>query len=340
MRPDTVFLAPPAILDHDLAEELDVKTIGISNYRIYRKLRLPANRLWEQIDLIRWLKKQESPPLLNLVNLAPLFYSNNFITIHDLTFRLYPQYFSRRFAFLYNLTIPRLTRRAQRIFTVSQYSKKTLEQQLMIPVEKITVAYNAVDTNRWTSLSSQRTPYPWPYILTVGALEPRKNLTRLIAAFQKLNQDNLRLVIVGSTNKEVFKKDSIYSPDNKLLSAIQQRIIFTGYLEDRQLSTLYNHAICFCYPSLHEGFGLPPLEAQAHGCPVIVSNRTSLPEVFATSALYCNPEDINDIKEKLETILNDNRLRQSLITSGHENLNRFSWKKSACIIAEAVNDKQ
>ena len=340
LRPDTVFLAPPAILDHDLAVELDVKTVGSSNYRIYRNLRLPANLLWEQIDLPGWLKKRGNPPLLNLVNLAPLFYANNFITIHDLAFRLYPQYFSRRFAFLYNLIVPRLARRAQRIFTVSQYSKKTLEQQLKIPAEKITVSYNAVDTNRWTSLKSQHSPYPWPYILAVGALEPRKNLARLIAAFQKLNNDNLRLVIVGSANKEVFKKEAIYSPDKESLSTDKQHIIFTGYLADQQLNALYSHAVCFCYPSLYEGFGLPPLEAQAQGCPVIVSNRTSLPEVFATSALYCNPEDINDIQEKLETILNDSRLRQSLITSGHENLNRFSWKKSASIIAEAVINKQ
>ena len=340
LRPDTIFLAPPAILNRDLAAELDVKIIGSLNYRIYQKLHLPANLLWEQINLPKWLKKRGNPPLLSLVNLAPIFYANNFITIHDLAFRLYPQYFSRRFAFLYNLTVPRLARSAQRIFTVSQYSKKTLVQQLKIPAEKITVSYNAVDTDCWTSLHSQPSPYSWPYILAVGALEPRKNLTRLIAAFQKLNNDNLRLVIVGSANKEVFKKKNISSPDNKISPTNQQHVVFTGHLTDPQLNALYSHAVCFCYPSLFEGFGLPPLEAQAQGCPVIVSNRTSLPEVFAASALYCNPENINDIKEQLETILKDNKLRQSLITAGYENLKRFSWKKSARIIADTIIERQ
>ncbi len=339
LHPETIFLAPPAILNHDLAAELDVKIIGDSNYRIYRKLHLPANLLWEQIDLPRCLKKLDNPPLLNLVNLAPFFYTNNFVTIYDLTFRLYPQFFSRSFASLYNFIVPKLARKARQIFTVSEYSKKTLEQELNIPAQKITVSYCAVDTNNWLSNKVHPNPYPWPYILAVGALEPRKNLARLIEAFNKLDNNNLRLVIVGSENKKVFKQTKFSPSTDNLISTNKRPIIFTGYLEDQQLAALYNHAICFCYPSLYEGFGMPPLEAQALGCPIIVSDRSSLPEVFGKSALYCDPENIDDIKNKLDTLLNDNQLRQSLISSGYDNLNRFSWKKSADIMSEIIFNK-
>ena len=337
-RPETIFLAPPAILDYDLAAELDVKIIGSSNYRIYRKLRLPANLLWEQLDLPKYLKKYDNPPLLNLVNLAPFFYTNNFVTIYDLTFMIYPQYFTRSFAFFYNFTIPRLARRARRIITVSEYSKKTLEQQLNISAQKITVSYCAVDTENWLSNKERPNPYPWPYILAVGSLEQRKNLARLIEAFNKLDNDDLHLVVVGSENKKVFKQNNLSPVADNLISTNRQQIIFTGYLEDQQLVALYSHAVCFCYPSLYEGFGMPPLEAQAMGCPVIVSARTSLPEVFKKSALYCDPENIDDIKNKLKTLLNDNQLRQYLINSGYDNLNRFTWKKSADIISETIDN--
>ena len=340
LRPETIFLAPPAILNNDLAAELDVKIIGNSNYRIYRKLHLPANLLWEQIDLSRWLKKHSNPPLLNLVNLAPIFYANNYITVHDLAFLLYPEYFSHSFALLYKLVVPILARKARHIFTVSDHSKRDLQRHLHVPIKKITTAYNAVDINSWNCHQSQPCPHPWPFILAVGALEPRKNLARLIAAFLKLKDKNLRLVIVGDENQEVFKQKSFPAQDGRFTPDEMQKIIFTGYLEDQQLSTLYSHAACFCYPSLYEGFGLPPLEAQAQGCPVIVSNRASLPEVFRKSALYCDPENINDIKEKLGSVLDDDSLRQSLISSGFDNLNRFRWKKSTAIIAETIIDKK
>ena len=337
LQPETVFLAPPAIDDPQLAAELEVKIIGKRSYRIYHKLKLPANLLWEQINLPLYLARNDKPPcLLNLINLAPYFYKNNFITIHDLTFKLYPEYFSRAFAALYNFLVPRLARRARHIFTDSQHSKSDICKYLNIFPDKVTVVYCAVDMESISDNSQP--PYPWPYILAVGALEPRKNIPRLIAAFNKLPDNNdLRLVIVGKSDLKVFSKTSVSEKvqckhtDKKI-----PRIIFTGYLEDHKLAILYKHAICFCYPSLYEGFGLPPLEAQTQGCPVIVSDRASLPEVFGDSVLYCNPEDINEIKQNLQTVLNDNNLRQFLIDSGLKNVKRFRWAASALIITKAI----
>jgi len=336
--PDTVFLAPPKVLDNELADKLDVKLVGNNTYSIYQKFKLPANLLWEQIDLPLVLRQQDNPPLLNLVNTGPFFYKNSFITIHDLAFKVRNKDFSRRFALLYNLLLPRLAHRARLVFTVSNFSKQELINLLGIPTEQITVIYNAVDCRYWHNQTISPTPlYQQPYILAVGSLSPRKNLARLITAFLALKEPNLRLVIVGNDNLSVFKHSGCLANE---LSEIKQnrlsQIIFTGYLNDQDLARLYRDALCFCYPSIYEGFGIPPLEAQAFDCPVLVSNRTALPEVFADSALYCNPEDTEDIKAKLAQLLNDESLRQKLILAGKHNIRRFSWQRSAKLVAESI----
>lgn len=336
LQPDTILLAPPTIDNQQLGTELEVKIIGARNYRIYQKLHLPANQLWEQLDLPLYLSRHGNPCLLNLVNLAPYFYKNNVITIHDLAFKLYPKYFSRKFAALYNFFVPRLAQRARHIITVSQHSKTDICKHLKIPQDKITVAYNAVNLEQ--SPNHHPSPYPWPYILAVGALEPRKNIPRLIAAFLALADKKLRLVIVGKSEPRIFNKIPNLETNDKQPAQEMKRIIFTGYLKDQELADLYTHAVCFCYPSLYEGFGLPPLEAQAHGCPVIVSDRSSLPEVFGDSALYCNPESTDDISKSLQTIINDKALRARLKRAGLKNSRSFSWRQSAEKIYDFIHE--
>ncbi len=330
IKPDTIFLAPPDIRKQDLAEELDVTVIGEKHFHIYNKLKLPAHLLWEQIDLPRWLKKHKHLPLLNLVNLAPLSYPENHVAIHDLAFRLYPQYYSKKFRFFYNFAVPIIARRAKHIITVSHFSKQTIEKHLNIPSSKITVAHNAIEIEHWQSYAIKPKPYPWPYILTVGSLEPRKNMVRLIAAFNQIIDKNLHLVIAGRGNSKIFGKTS---------KSKQKKIIFTGYLNDEKLANLYANAVCLCYPSLYEGFGLPPLEAQALGCPVIVSNQTSLPEVFLDSALYCNPNKVESIVDKLIEMTGNENLRQKLVAAGYRNIKRFSWKKSVSLILDSMSCK-
>ena len=333
LQPETIFLIPPAIDNQQLATELGAKIIGIRSYRIYQRLNLPANLLWEQLNLPLYLLRHGSPILLNLVNLAPYFYKNNILTIHDLAFKLFPKYFSKKFAALYNLLIPRLAQRAQHIITVSQHSKTDICKHLKIPPNKVTVAYNAVNLEQVPNCSS---PYPWPYILAVGALDPRKNIPRLIAAFLQLADKNLRLIIVGKSDPQVFNKVPNLEITDEQQSKMK-RVIFTGYLENQELADLYTHAVCFCYPSLYEGFGLPPLEAQAYGCPVIVSNRSSLPEVFGNSALYCNPENIHDITKNLQSLTTDKNLRAKLSIAGHQNVLRFNWYTSTKKIYSFIN---
>ncbi len=336
LQPETRFLSPPNIKNQQVATELETKIIGARNYQIYKKLKLPADHLWEQFDLPHHLARHGYPRLLNLVNLAPYLYTNNVITIHDIVFRLHPQYFSKKFAFLYNTLVPRLARRARHIITVSQHSKSDICNHLLIPPDKVSVVYNAANLKH--STSEQAPPYPWPYILSVGALEPRKNIPRLIAAFQQLKDENLRLIIVGENTSHIFKNISNSKPDEEHLQQIKNnRIVFTGYLKDQELTNLYTHAIAFCYPSLYEGFGLPPLEAQACDCPVLVSNRTSLPEIFGSSALYCDPEDTDDIANKLRTLIGDQKLQTKLKNAGKKNRCRFNWNRSAKKIIECCH---
>ncbi|HIE08054.1 MAG TPA: glycosyltransferase family 1 protein [Desulfarculaceae bacterium] len=335
LRPETIFLSPPEVKNQQIATELEAKVIGTRNYRTYQKLKLPADLLWEQFDLPRYLGRHGYPRLLNLVNLAPYLYTNNIITIHDIVFKLYPQYFSRRFVFLYNTLVPRLARRARHIITVSQHSKLDICNHLLIRPDKVSVVYNAAKLKY--SANSQEPPYPWPYILSVGALEPRKNIPRLIAAFQQLADKNLRLIITGEGKSHIFKEISSLKSSHKHQQPESDRIIFTGFLEDQKLTNLYTHAIAFCYPSLYEGFGLPPLEAQTCDCPVLVSHRTSLPEIFGSSALYCDPEDTDDIANKLRTLIGDQKLRAKLKQAGKKNCLRFNWKKSAEKIIECCH---
>ena len=335
LLPETRFLAPPQIHNRKLADELEVKIIGERSFKRRRKLGLPAGILWEQIELPGWLKKNSQPPLFNPANQAPLAYSNNFIVIHDIAFRLYPEFFTWRFALYYNLTVPRLARRARHIFTVSRFSKETLSAHLHLDEEKISLVSNAVDENFRMPIED-RDPdagmpkTDTPFILAAGSLEPRKNLSRLVTAFQELGRRNLRLLIAGGGNQKIFRQ----VPE---LAAAPETIVFTGPLEDRQLARLYRRAEAFVYPSLFEGFGLPPLEAQACGCPVLVAEAGALPEIFSGNALFCDPDDPADIAAGITRLLDDQQLRTQLVTAGLENAARFSWAAGARIVIETVN---
>jgi glycosyltransferase involved in cell wall biosynthesis len=154
-------------------------------------------------------------------------------------------------------------------------------------------------------------------------LEPRKNINNLILAFKKIGLRDIQLILVGSRSN-VFAsnelKDFIHS---------QKNIIFSGYIPDDELIRLYSEAKLFVYPSYYEGFGLPPLEAMACGCPVVVSNVASLPEVCGNAAQYVDPDNIEGIAEGIHKVLTDEPLRQSMMEKGLERAKLFSWEKAA-----------
>ena len=302
------FIAPHNIIHNDLAKELGVKIIGSK-----------TGHLWEQIDLPKYLKSIDSPLLLNLANTAPLFYKNKIVTIHDLAFLHHPEWFSKKFTFVYNFIIPKIAKDSKHIFTVSNYVKEDISKSYHIPLNNIRTIYNS-----YANVFSNHDLEKEDYVLSVGSIDPRKNLKSLIDIFQ---DKTIKLVIVGQQNK-VFSALK--------LEDLPNNIVFTGYVDDDELVELYNKAKLFVYPSFFEGFGIPPLEAQACGCPVICSDKTSLPEVGKDSVIYCNPYDKNDITEKIDLVLSDDKLQKELITKGFQNIKRFSWEKSAQEIIKVI----
>lgn len=165
-----------------------------------------------------------------------------------------------------------------------------------------------------------------PYILYVGTIQPRKNITALIRAFSLLSETNskLQLVITGKKGwlfDEIFKEAKSLYLDNK--------IIFTGYVTDEELVYLYQKSFCFVLPSFYEGFGIPVLEAMSFGCPVVSSFSSSLPEVGGEAALYFDPANHKDLADKLHMLQDDPKLRADLIKKGHERIRQFSWDRCA-----------
>ena len=305
---DIEFVSPKNIIHIDLANELYVKIIGNT-----------TGHLWEQIDLPKYLKSIDNPLLINLANTAPLFYKNKIVTIHDLAFLHHPEWFSRKFTFVYNLMIPKIAKDSRHILTVSNYVKEDISKSYHISLNNISTIYNS-----YADIFSNHNLEKEDYVLSVGSIDPRKNLKSLIDIFR---DKTVKLVIVGQQNKvfSALKLDDL--PNN---------IVFTGYVDDDELVQLYNNAKIFVYPSFFEGFGIPPLEAQACGCPVICSEKTSLPEVGKDSVIYCNPYDKNDIAERIDLVLNNDRLQKELIEKGYENIKRFSWEKSAQEIIKVI----
>lgn len=314
---DVKFVCPDNVLHKDVASILDVETFG----------RL-SGHLWEQIELPLFLLKQGSPYLLNLANTAPLLYSKNFFVLHDIAYERFPDSFSKKFRLLYRFMVPKLIKSSVNVMTVSEFSKNEISELYSVKSDSISVVHNAVSGN-FKAVGSEKKQ---AYILAVSSLSYQKNFHSLIQAYSQLDCKDVKLYLVGAINNNFSK--------NNLLEDIYNnpQIAFLGRVDDEDLVKLYSGAQCFVYPSLYEGFGIPPLEAQACGCPVIVSNAASLPEVCGDSVVYCDPSDIDDIAGKIRLVLSDSALRDSLRVKGYENIKRFSWEKSARQIIKIIEE--
>lgn len=323
--PNISFVSPKNIVHQEIADLLNVKTIG--------KFK---GHLWEQIDLPVYFKKLPAQAvLLNLANTAPLFINRKIVTVHDLAFLINPEWFSKIFYYYYRFLIPGILKNNLAIFTVSEFSKKEILKYFKINPQKVIVIYNAVSEKLLrTSSASKFKKNNSQFILAVSSIEPRKNLKSLILAYQKINNKNIKLLLVGKENSQVFSQSDSISAN----SAIEENIKFTGYLSDEELNDLYKTAEVFVYPSFYEGFGLPPLEAMANGCPVMVSNTTSMPEICGEAAIYFDPYNSENIAEKLDLLINNNDLKKQLIEKGSERVKTFSWAHSAKTIIETINN--
>ncbi|HLD27798.1 MAG TPA: glycosyltransferase family 1 protein [Patescibacteria group bacterium] len=263
---------------------------------------------------------------------VPIFYRGKFIvTIHDLIINHFPdsrattlpKAYYRLKLWGYKIIVRQAIKKAVKIIVPSRFVKEDILTHYRVEPEKITVIYEGYFLGQ-EHLPAQidRFNIQKPFLLYVGAAYPHKNLESLIRVFKKLNRSKeFQLALVGST-------DYFYDRLKKT-SADVPGIIFTGYVSEGELSALYKRAAAFVFPSLYEGFGLPPVEAQAHDLPVASSNRGSLPEILGDSALFFNPQDEQEMLNQFKKIMTDGDLRRRLIKAGRENIKRFGWQKMA-----------
>ncbi len=250
------------------------------------------------------------------------------ITFHDLSFLHHPYFFSRRQKFWHWMQdVRRQAAEAAKIIAVSEFTKSDLVNLLGVPSEKVEVIYSGISPE-FKHLTRPMLHDARPYILYLGTLEPRKNVAAIIRAFNVIKTypefSDWQLVLAGrpgwlyeNINREV--KASPYGAD----------IVFAGSVKTEDRVLLYNLAKVFVYPSFFEGFGFPPLEAQACGCPVVASDRTSLPETLGESALLVNPWKIEELAEAIREAALNQKTRAHLIEAGAKNVARFNWAKAA-----------
>jgi glycosyltransferase involved in cell wall biosynthesis len=273
--------------------------------------------------------------------LLPLRHTPSVLTIHDLVFRLFPHYHKPlNYAFL-NLAVPLFIRRADHLIAVSQSTRRDLIRLYGVNADKVTVIYEAASRRfrpqppEETERVRQKYGLPERFILSLSTLEPRKNYKRLIEALalarqmsgvrgSHLDAGQWRLVIVG-------EKGWLYQPFFRRLEELrmEDEVTLLGRVSDEDLPALYSAATIFAFPSLYEGFGLPPLEAMACGTPVVCSRASSLPEIGGEAAHYFNPTNAEEMAKTMHKVLMDEALQQEMRQEGLRQASRFSWAKAA-----------
>jgi glycosyltransferase involved in cell wall biosynthesis len=266
------------------------------------------------------------------------------VTIHDCIHLMFPQYLPNRFALAYARTsIALAARRATRIMTVSESSKRDILRFVDAPPGKIDVIYNAYDERFGIEPGEEdvlrvreRYQLQDPFVLYAGNVKPHKNLERLIDAFSLLRGralDHVKLVLIGDDiSKYAALRRAVHQHQ------LHRRVRFLGYMPEETLGALYRLANVFVFPSLYEGFGLPPLEAMASGTPVVTSNVSSLPEVAGDAAVLVDPYDPGAIADGIQRVLTDETLRAELRRKGLARARQFSWDQSVRRIREIYTE--
>src|SRR6185312_2485417 len=301
----------------------------LSVVRPNRPLRGGLGHVWEQCYLPLATGKHL---LWSPNNTGPLSISRQVCTIHDLIPLDHPEWFTPRFVALYKWLMPRLAKRLQHVIAISDFTRQRILEHLPIEPSKISVVPNGVDKvfrpcppERVAEVRRRLDLDARPYVLCVSSLEPRKNLKRLLAAWARLPsslQNEYQLVLAGAKGSaKVFGDAGLHdTPANAC---------FTGYVNQGDLPALYSGAALFAYPSLYEGFGLPPLEAMACGTPVLTSNASSIPEVVGDAAISVAPANVDAITEGLRELMTNEDLRKRLAAKGFDRAAQLSWDNTA-----------
>ena len=288
--------------------------------------------LWEQIALPLATTSQT---LISLCNTGPLLKRKQVVMVHDMAVYDVPHAFSKKFRLWYRFKFSVLHRQAQVILTVSAFSKARICYHLGIDESRVMVIHNGADhLDRVVdepAVLDRLKLAPGSYCVIVGSLDPRKNLQRVLDAVEQLGHlRDIKFVIVGGANPRIFDSRHVAK------QPVSDQVIWAGFISDGELKALYGNAACLIFPSLYEGFGLPPLEAMYCGCPVIVSNEASLPEVCGDAAMYCDARSVDDIAAKISLMMSDPELRQRHREMGLRHVQQFRWDRAASKLMQVL----
>jgi glycosyltransferase involved in cell wall biosynthesis len=306
----------------------------------------PGYSVREQVTVPRDLRREGADlfhaPHYVLPALTPC---KSVVTIHDCIHLRFPQYLPSRLGYAYARTsLWMATHRSNRIMTVSEASKRDILEYYKVPPEKIDVIYNGIDDRFCQTPAEEdfvrvreRYQLEDPFVLYAGNVKPHKNLKRLIEAFDILRQkeefENVKLVMIGDEiSKYAVLRHAVHR------HKLHKHVRFLGFVPHRTLAVLYRLAGVFVFPSLYEGFGLPPLEAMASGTPVITSNVSSLPEVVGDAAILIDPLQPEAIADAIRRVLTDETLREEMRQRGLERARAFSWERSIARVREIYTE--
>lgn len=282
---------------------------------------------WEQRELAG---ARPDAWLLNLCNTAPILRRRQAVVICDAQFILHPESYSRAFRWWYRFALSIVSRRADALFTISEFSKRQLEQFGVFPKGKAQVLRLGIDhLDRVPSDDGVivRHGLDRPYILAIGSLARHKNLRMLIDAFCEEHPDGIDLVIAGGGNARVFGDAGLREGEN---------IRYLGRVSDGELKSLYGHALAFACPSLSEGFGFTPLEAMSLGCPVIATTGGAVPDICGDAVLYADPTDLAAWRGALSRVIGDPGFRDDLAMRGRARAARHTWRDAAGQILDTI----
>jgi glycosyltransferase involved in cell wall biosynthesis len=289
-----------------------------------------ARKLWTMIGLSRYLyQHKDIDVFFSPTHYLPIYIPvPSVLSILDVSYKYFPELFNKRDLYQLKLWGRYSVKRASAIITISESSKNDIITEYNVERSKVhvvSVGIKEFGNPKFKSMEelAQKYHIKSPYILFVGTLQPRKNISKLIEAFSLLKQ-GYELVIIG---KKGWMYDEILAAPHKY--GVESHVKFLDYVSDEDLPSFYKHAELFVLPSLYEGFGLPVLEAMKYDCPVATSNISSLPEAGGDAAIYFDPKDAGDIAQSIEKVVNNKELRDMMIKKGREQIKKFSWEKSA-----------
>ena len=306
-------------------------TLNIPSYKYIKIKHIGrfTNNLWEQISLPLYARNKI---VFSPCNIAPLLGGKNqILTIHDASVFGFPSAYSIMFLIKYRFVTKIMGKKARIIITDSNFSKSELIKYCKISSERITVVplghEHILKIEADEQILKKNDLLHRPFLFTVGSQSPHKNLKGVMLAMKKIKDQTFDVVVAGGTFSNVFRNVD-FSPDPSH--------IHLGYVNDQELRALYEHAACFIYTSFYEGFGLPPLEAMACGCPVIASDIPALREVCGKAVAYCDPENPDDIAKTILEVLQNNDIMNKMKISGIAQANNFLWEYATIRIWDKI----